>query len=135
MGTFKPDRRNAPRRDDPQLRGRRAQPRAPILLSGSVDALSGRKRVSLLEVSLEGGRLEGADLPPVGRDVVLKCGPVDAFGTVIWATSNRLGVQFDRPISARELIALRDASVSVEQAGITPDELQAMADWANGLAR
>jgi hypothetical protein len=135
MATVQSDRRNAPRRDDPQLRGRRAQPRAPILLSGSVDAIAGRKRVSLLEVSLEGARLEGADLPAVGRDVVLVCGPVDAFGTVIWATSHRRGIQFDRPISTHELLALQDASVSAEEAGVTPDELQAMADWANGLAR
>lgn len=93
------------------------------------------KRVSLLEVSLEGARLEGADLPAVGRDVVLRCGPVDAFGTVIWATSNRRGVQFDEPINARELVALRRTSTTAEQAGITPDELQAIADWSNGLAR
>lgn len=97
--------------------------------------MSGRKRVSLLEVSLEGARLEGQGLPPVGRDVVLTCGPVDAFGTVIWATSDRRGIQFDRPISARELIELRNASVSAEQSGITPDEIQAIADWTNGLAR
>ena len=135
MAKVQSDRRNAPRRDDPQLRGRRAQPRAPILLSGSVDAIAGRKRISLLEVSLEGARLEGPDLPLAGRDVVLKCGPVDAFGTVIWATSNRRGIQFDRPIGTRELLQLRDASVSAEQAGITPDELQAIADWTNGLAR
>ena len=135
MASVQSERRNAPRRNDPQLRGRRAQPRAPILLSGSVDAIAGRKRVSLLEVSLEGARLEGTDLPAAGRDVVLKCGPVDAFGAVIWATSTRRGVQFDRPISMQELLALRDASVSAEQAGITPDELQAIADWTNGLAR
>lgn len=84
---------------------------------------------------MEGARLEGPDLPTIGRDVVLKCGPVDAFGTVIWATSSRRGIRFDKPISARELVALRDASVSVEQSGITPDELEAMADWASGLAR
>ena len=135
MASVQSDRRNTPRRDDPQLRGRRAQPRAPILLSGSVEAIAGRKRISLLEVSLEGARLEGADLPATGRDVVLTCGPVDAFGTVIWATSNRRGIQFDQPIGTRELLALRDASVSAEQAGITPDELQAIADWTNGLAR
>lgn len=135
MATVQSDRRSAPRRDDPQLRGRRAQPRAAILLSAAVDAVSGRKRVSLLEVSLEGARLEGPGLPPAGRNVVLKCGPVDAFGMVIWATSNRRGVQFDEPISTTDLIALRDASVSAEQSGITPDELQAIADWSNGLAR
>jgi hypothetical protein len=135
MATVRSDRRNAPRRNDPQLRGRRTLPRAPILLSGSVEAVSGRKRVSLLEVSLDGARLDGPDLPQAGRDVVLKCGPVDAFGTVIWATSSRRGIRFDTPIRTHELIALREASVSAELSGITPDELQAMADWANGLAR
>ena len=34
-----------------------------------------------------------------------------------------------------ELIELRNASVCAEEAGITPDELQAIADWTNGLAR
>lgn len=135
MANVQSDRRNTPRREDPQLRGRRSQPRAAILLSGSVEAVSGRKRVSLLEVSLEGARLDGPDLPAAGREVVLKCGPVDAFGTVIWASANRRGIQFDRPISARELIELRNASVSAGEAGITPDELQAIADWTNGLAR
>lgn len=135
MATVQSDRRNAPRRDDPQRRGRRAQPRVSILLSGSVDAISGRKQVNLLEVSVDGARLEGHDLPATGREVVLKCGPVDAFGTVIWATSNRRGVSFDEPIGTKELIALRDASVSVELSGVTPDELQAMADWASGMAR
>jgi len=135
MATVQSDRRNVPRRDDPQLRGRRGQPRAAILLSGSVDAITGRRRVSLLEVSLEGARLDGIDLPPSGKDVVLRCGPVDAFGTIIWATGNRRGIQFDAPISTSELVALQKASVCAEQAGITPDELQAMADWANGLAR
>lgn len=135
MATVQSDRRNAPRRSDPQLRGRRAQPRAPILLSGSVDAISGRKQVKLLEVSLEGARLEGPDLPPMGREVILQSGPVDAFGTVIWATSNRRGVRFDQPIGTSELLELRDASVSAEEAGMTPDEMQAIADWSNGLAR
>ena len=135
MAKVQSDRRNAPRRDDPQLRGRRSQPRAPILLSGSVDAVSGRKQVSLLEVSLEGARLEGADLPAAGREVVLSSGPVDAFGTVFWASGSRCGIQFDTPITLGELLELRNASDSAEEAGITPDELQAIADWTNGLAR
>ena len=91
--------------------------------------------MSLLEASLEGARLDGADLPSVGREIVLKCGPVDAFGKVIWASGSRRGIQFDRPIRAGELIELRNASVTAEEAGITPDELQAIADWTNGLAR
>src|SRR5690348_1219785 len=107
------DRRNAPRREDPQLRGRRAQPRASILLPGSVEAINGSNRISLMEVSLTGARIKGPNLPTVGKDVVLTCGQVDAFGTIIWASANRRGIQFDEPISTKQLVALRDASVSI----------------------
>lgn len=135
MSGVESDRRNRPRREDPQLRGRRALPRASILLSGSLDALDGRKWVELLEVSLTGARVRGRDLPGVGRDVVLTCGQVDAFGRIVWASSDRRGIAFDDPISTTQLIALRDASVSAARSGITPHERQAIADWLNGMAR
>ena len=130
-----PDRRNRARREDPQLRGRRTQPRAPILLGGSLEAINGRQRIDLLEVSLAGARIKGPNLPGVGRDVILTCGQFDAFGTIVWASSNRRGILFDEPISTTELVALRHESVSAADSGTTPDERQAMADWANGLAR
>lgn len=135
MASAQPDRRKAPRPDDPERRGRRADPRAHIELPATVDALSGHQRISLLDISLAGARLEGADLPAVGKDVILKCGEIDTFGTVIWAVAGRCGVQFDEPISTKELIALRHVAVAAEQSGITPEELQATADWVNGLAR
>lgn len=89
----------------------------------------------MLEVSLAGARIKGRNLPEVGRNVILKCGQIDAFGTIVWASSNRRGIAFDEPISTAALIALRVASVSAERTGTTPEERQAMADWANGLAR
>jgi len=135
MAGIQLDRRNAARREDPQLRGRRAQGRASILLGGSLEAINGRERIDLLEVSLAGARIKGRNLPEVGRNVILKCGQIDAFGTIVWASSNRRGIAFDEPISTAALIALRVASVSAERTGTTPEERQAMADWANGLAR
>jgi len=135
MTAVHPDRRNAPRNDDPELRGRRAEPRAYIQLPASVEALDGRNSVSLLDVSRTGARLEAADLPAVGKDVVLRCGAIDTFGTVVWNISGRCGVHFDAPIGRQDLMALRAVAVAAERSGITPDELQATADWANGLAR
>jgi hypothetical protein len=135
MAGAQSDRRKAPRPNDPQLRGRRVEPRACIVLPATVDALSGRRRISLLDVSHSGARLEGPDLPAAGRDVILRCGEVDTFGMVIWTVPGRCGVQFDDPISTPELIALREVAVAAEQAGMTPEELQAAADWMNGLAR
>lgn len=135
MDVVQSDRRNAPRTDDPELRGRRSERRAYILLSASVESLSGRKRISLLDVSRTGARLEGTDLPAVGKDIIIRCGEIDTLGTVVWATSGRCGMQFDEPIGQQDLLALRDIAVAAARSGITPDELQATADWANGLAR
>ena len=92
-------------------------------------------RISLLDVSRSGARLEGAGLPAVGKDVVLKCGAIDRLGTIVWAVGERCGVLFDEPISTRELVTLRDIAVAAEHAGITPEEEQAAADWMNGLTR
>jgi len=135
MAAAKSDRRNAPRNDDPELRGRRGEPRAYILLPASVEALSGLNSVSLLDVSRTGARLEAADLPAVGKDIILRCGAIDTLGTVVWNTCGRCGVHFDEPISGQDLLALRAVAVAAERSGMTPEELQARADWANGLAR
>ena len=135
MATVQSERRRAPRADDPELRGRRAEPRTHILLPASVEALDGSQRIKLLDVSRTGARLEGAALPEVGKDVILRCGAIDTFGTVVWAASERCGVHFDEPITVSDLIALRNVAVAAEHAGVTPEELQATADWTNGLAR
>lgn len=135
MADARPDRRNAPRNDDPELRGRRAEPRAQLQLPASVEALDGNNSVSLLDVSRTGARLEAYALPAVGKDVVLKCGAIDAFGTIVWSVSGRCGVQFDEPVDVQDLKALRAVAVAIERSGMTPEELQATADWANGLAR
>jgi len=135
MAAARPDRRNAPRNDDSDLRGRRADPRAYLELPASVEALDGHSSVRLLDVSRTGARLEAAALPAAGKDIVLVCGAVDTFGTVVWNVSGRCGVQFDEPIGGRDLMALRAVAVAIGNSGMTPEELQATADWANGLAR
>lgn len=71
----------------------------------------------------------------VGKDVILRCGALDTFGTVVWAVDGRCGVAFDEPISTQELIAIRHLAVAAEKSQMTPEEIQAMADWKNGLAR
>ena len=135
MAPAQPDRRNAPRNDDPELRGRRGEPRAYILLPAAVEGLDGRTSVRLLDVSRSGARLEAADLPVVGRDVVLKCGAIDTLGTVIWNVCGRCGIHFDEPLRGPDLMALRAFAVAAERSGMTPEELQATAAWVNGLAR
>ena len=132
MTTVLPERRKKPRVEDPQLRGRRSAPRAQLLLPGSAEGLSGHYSVKVLDVSLTGARIEGMRLPDVGRDIILRCGGIDTFGTIVWTASDRCGIQFDEPISAGDLVALRRLAESV---GWRLDEKQAEADWLSGLAR
>ena len=106
-----------------------------MLLPASAEAISGHRPVQLLDVSRTGAKLEGRDLPLVGKDVILRCGDVDSFGTVAWAEGPRCGITFDEQISLSELIHLRDLGFAVAQANLTPEEMEAASDWKNGIAR
>ena len=89
----------------------------------------------MLDVSRTGARLEGDKLPEVGKDMILRCGGIDVFGTIAWAASGRCGLQFDEPIAVQQLQMLRRLYASVEASPLTPEERQAAADWQSGFAR
>lgn len=125
------ERRRGPRSGDPELRGRRTEPRAVIILPASAEAISGNRNVKLLEVSRSGARLEGDRLPQTGKDVLIRCGRIEAFGAVAWTKAGRCGIHFDEALSPKDLLALRVLSNDTEMS----DERQAAADWASGLAR
>ena len=135
MTRVSPERRTQPRADDPELRGRRSEPRAYVVLPASAEALSGRRQVRLLDVSRSGARLEGDDLPEAGKDIILKCGAIDTLGTIVWTASGRCGVRFDEAIPLRYLPVLRALAEKIDQSPMTPEEREAAADWVSGLAR
>lgn len=106
-----------------------------MVLAGSTEALSGHAQVTLLDVSRTGARISGTGLPHVGREIILKCGPIDTFGTIAWTASGRCGVHFDEPLSLRDLVTLRVEAAKEASSEMTSEERQAAADWMNGLAR
>ena len=89
----------------------------------------------LLDVSRTGARIEGRDLPDVGKDIVLRSGNLDTFGIIAWAAANRRGIQFDEPLNAWDVAALAERSQAIESSAMNAEEMRAAADWANGLAR
>ena len=135
MASVPSERRRRARAGDPQLRGRRHEARACLLLGAYAEALSGNRQVTLLDVSRSGARVEGPQLPAVGRDIVLRCEGIDAFGTVVWAASGRCGIRFDQPVPGADVVELRRLAAAAGRSKMTPEERQAAADWANGLAR
>lgn len=135
MAPARSERRRSPRRDDPELRGRRAQPRAVIGLRASTDTLAGRGNAIVVDLSCAGAQLEGPGLPEAGKDVVLTCKAIEIFGTVLWKDGSRCGVLFEEPLARPHLIALRDAAWKAANSRFTEEEVQAAADWVSGLAR
>lgn len=135
MAVQRSERRRAARDDDPERRGRRSEPRAYVFLPASAEAISGHRPVQLLDVSRAGAKLQGAELPDPGKDVILRCGDVDTFATIAWAEGEQRGVTFDEPLSVAELMNLRDLGFAVAQANLTPDDIVAASDWLNGIAR
>jgi hypothetical protein len=134
MKVVGPERRRAPRLDDPNLRGRRAEPRTRLLLEASAQAISCHTQVTLLEVSKTGARLSGVSLDP-GKEVIIRSGTVDVFATVVWSEDEYCGVQFDEPLSAKDFVTLRALSAAANQSQLSPEERLGAADWLNGLAR
>lgn len=129
------ERRKSARKEDPELRGRRSDPRAVIGLRTTTEMLSGRREATLLNLSAAGAQLMGGTLPAVGKDVLVACGPIEVFGTVVWAQRDRCGIQFDEPISPKEVAQLRRTAAEADHSTVNEDEMRAAQDWLNGLAR
>ncbi len=135
MATAPPERRKSARANDPELRGRRSEPRAYLVLPASAEALSGHLRVRILDVARTGARLAGTDLPETGKEIFLRCGSIDAFGTIAWRDSGQCGIRFDEALSLKQLVAVRALAAEIADGATGVDEREAADDWANGLAR
>jgi hypothetical protein len=129
------ERRKTSRPDDPERRGRRSEPRATLHLSGDAQGLDGHHAVKVLDISRTGARIEGSQLPAVGKNIILRCGDIDTFGSIAWSASGRSGIHFDEPIALRELVTIRALAEERSRLPWTAEEREAAADWMSGLAR
>jgi hypothetical protein len=111
--------------------GRRIAARARVALAATIETVRGTERAVLRNVSETGLMLEVAHLPAVGADAVVRSGPLDFFGTVVWARFRWCGVAFEEPISHAEVLRIRQ--LSEESSGAAQRELQEAAlRWAQG---
>ena len=63
---------------------------------------------ALEDLSLTGARVRVPEPPLPGRDVVLRWDGRDAFGHVVWAKEDVVGIAFDKPISAMHASAAQE---------------------------
>jgi len=107
----------------PAYWARRGASRLRLRLAAYADAHAGTTRVVLCDISQGGAKIfTHAALPP-GRDVLLRWGPHEAFGTVIWEREGLRGIQFDEPLPPSLLRSTRDMQ---DAAGLSRT---AVAEW------
>lgn len=83
---------------------RRGSIRNRVLMVAKLATPAREIDVRIRDVSASGARIEGADLPRAGSDVILKRGGFEGFGRVIWVDGNAAGIQFDEPFDETELM-------------------------------
>ena len=125
MATTEPHEEKAP------STGRRSSPRARISLPAQLETVSARHAVQLTSLSCTGAGAAVNDPLKVGMDVVVKCGPIDAFGVIVWARDGNCGIEFDEPLTSEVVLAAR--MQSDHQAKFARAEIMADAQaWARG---
>lgn len=109
--------------DFPAYSARRSTSRLRLRLAGFADLHAGTLRVVLCDISQGGAKVFSHGALPAGRDVLLRWGPHEAFGTVVWEREGLRGVRFDEPLPAAVLVATRDMQ---DAGGLTRDQV---AEW------
>ena len=94
----------------------RTESRARLAIEATLETVHGKSSGYLINVSYHGAMVQTQTVP--GRDafVVLRCGPLDALGTVAWIDRGYFGIKFDEPISENLVIELRRIADSVASA-------------------
>ena len=77
---------------------RRQSPRQDVMLAGSALAPTRSRSIVVSDLSRDGARLGGRDLPPAGDDVLLIVGTSDTLARVVWQTGEGCGVLFEVPL-------------------------------------
>ena len=96
---------------------RRTTEREAVVLAGSAYGLGRSRSIIVSDLSAEGARLDGRDMPAPGQDVLVIVGPFDGLATVIWRTDDRCGVEFDEALPDYMLSAMKNDAKWMEVAG------------------
>ena len=112
--------------------GRRSAVRQTVAMPASMFSLEHSRVVIVEDISTTGAKLTGAELPKLGEDVWIKAGPVDAFGTVVWADDFACGVTFEQPLNDAEDNFIQAEGRMMSLTKLTAAEREALADWRSG---
>ena len=115
--------------------GRRASPRAPASLVAVITTSLRSWPVALVDLSSDGARLSGRDLPQPGEYVSISVEAIRAFGTIAWSSGGECGLDFDAPLMPLEVDRLAAAGSRAGRVSLSLEERVALEDWAEGAVR
>ena len=117
--------------DTPIQTGTPRSPRRKVVFSGILETLTSKVRVAVKNVSCTGALVEGEDLPPQGRDVILHMEGLELFCSVVWADGSRRGLHFDEELPLAQVLELH--RITPEE--VRSAEIKAAAEWYNSQTR
>jgi hypothetical protein len=120
-----------------------------VILSAKLMTTTSEHNVTLRDISATGALAEGAQVPPSGKDVMLKRGALDVLARVVWSDGVRCGLEFDEPISEADLLMhmntqperpslppqVRPRRPSLRPEPLTAEEMEWVREWAQPTGR
>lgn len=98
---------------------RRQWPRQLMILPARLIGVTSEWAVRIRDLSPGGARIEAANLPEIGTDVLLKRGNEEVFGCIAWISGNHAGIEFEMPLEDEALDALQNAAENTRFAPVT----------------
>ena len=91
---------------------RRTKQRRPIFMVGSAVSVHGSKSVVVEDLSVDGAKLRGRNLPKVGKQVLVWMEGLDVLGSVAWSKFDTGGIVFDTKLDAGDLTSIEEQAVA-----------------------
>jgi hypothetical protein len=88
--------------------GRRGSARHATFVAGSAVAVEGSHSIVVENISRDGLKLHGRDLPLIGKQILVWMEGLDILGSVVWAKFNERGIVFDEPLEPVALTCLEE---------------------------
>ncbi len=86
--------------------GRRRNVRQTVILAAAALTIDRSRTVLVEDVSSEGAKLRGRDLPGKGSQILFKLGQWEVFASVVWNGRDECGITFDEPLASESMSRL-----------------------------
>ena len=115
--------------------GRRKYSRLRVRLPAKLVTLSTTISTVLLDISIEGAKIEAKGDIHCGDQAVLLWDRYEAFGRIAWIDGPACGVLFEEPITPKVLIATRDLDDEQHLPEDRELDRRRVQAWVNGAIR